>query len=347
MIAQSTSLQIGRVCATVLPPLVRQKTDTGWGCNRDKRLSYFKNRPRQREQVNNVKRYKLMAVAAVAGMCLVGGIQPMRADGTATCDSGFGARVPVLLVHGFGSNPKMWSEGGVGSLAYRLQQMQELDISAFDYEAHHFDWVTDRGIGLKLAQTIHCLAQSSRAGGGAGKVIVVTHSMGGLAVREAANRVVGDGRVASDIGLVINIATPNLGSPLATVFGGGLRWYCSFIVGDVPDKGSEISRCLGSAAITGMRQGSKELRALPRLPAGVPVRAIAGDMTLIVRPFPAWPVGIDLDSDVVVDVRSATFGHTDTGMGDGAFVFKCDLRHYRTYSSFNYQGGHANITRCR
>lgn len=279
-----------------------------------------------------------MAAAAVTGVCLVGGIQPMYAVGDTTCDSGFGTKVPVLLVHGFGSNGGMWSQGSPSMENAITSIVGAKRVQSFDYEAHHFDWVTDRSIGLKLAQNIHCLAQSSRAGGGAGKVIV-THSMGGLALRDAANRVIGDGRVASDIGLVINIATPNLGSPLATVFGGGLRWYCSFIVGDVPDKGSEISRCLGSAAITGMRQGSKELRALPRLPAGIPVRAIAGDMTLIVRPFPAWPVGIDLDSDVVVDVRSATFGHTDTGMGDGAFVFRCDLRHYRTYGSFNYQGG--------
>lgn len=281
---------------------------------------------------------RAIAICALVGFVLTSGMQPASAAESVLCGDDIGQRVPVLLVHGIDSNAGMWSTGSP-SMSRRIEAIPDISVRTFDYEQHHFDWVTDSNIGPKLAQTIDCLAQKSLAGGGHGKVIVVAHSMGGLAVRYAASQRIDGRSIASELGLVITLGTPHNGAPLATTFGFGWRWYCGLLVGNASDKRQQIRQCEKSAAITALREGSRELRVLPAFPAGVLVRAIAGDETVIIRPFPTWPIAIDLQSDVVVPVRSATAAYTTSGRGDGRFVFKCSIRHYEMYGLFNYQGG--------
>lgn len=304
----------------------------------------------------------LSGVVVVLGLLfgMLTGVQPAQAS-SMTCDSNFGTKIPVLLVHGFDSNPGMWDTGGNSSMKAKIGQMSGVYVAKpFDYSNNHFDWVDEDAIAGNLAQTIDCLAQNSLHQGGAGKVIIVAHSMGGLATREALSKTVSGRNVADGVGLVITLGTPNTGAPLSDAATAlhinqdllpemGLPWYCAFMMGGNPShanglgEGTEFTKCMNSSAITGMAMGSSQLQQLPRFPAQVPVRAIAGDVTITTQ-FLFGTSSLDTGSDIVVPVSSATNEFTSQGSGDGQFVFKCDLRHYDSYGSIpvinwpNYQG---------
>ncbi len=251
---------------------------------------------------------------------------PAMAKETA-CSQVSPGKIPVLLVHGFASWPGMWTEDSGEPIYSYLSRIENAQlVEPFDYEANHFDWVTNENIGPKLAQTIDCLARKSRASGSKGKVIVVAHSMGGLAARYAANQVI-DGRpVADELGLVITLATPHLGSPWATQFGSGWRWYCELLVGDRDrDRATEIEKCKKSEAITGLMEGSSQLRILPSFPANVPVRAITGQVKIVSQVL-FGSVTTQLSDDLVVSVQSAVAQFTEMGKGDGKLVFQCEMR---------------------
>src|SRR4029077_5869731 len=92
-----------------------------------------------------------------------------------------------------------------------VSEVAGIKTSTFNYQRHSLQWVTDPHIGQNLASTILCLSQSSLAKGGSGKVIVVAHSMGGLALKEAFRE---QPQIASILGLVVTIRTPNDGSTM-------------------------------------------------------------------------------------------------------------------------------------
>ncbi len=197
-------------------------------------------------------------------------------------------------------------------------------VKFFDYESTHLSWVTDPSIGPRLTATIDCLAQASLQGGGRGKVIVVAHSMGGLAVQYAANKVVDGRRVADEVGLVVTIATPYTGSLLGNAGAGSLAALCQEAVGTVtfsPLLGV-LSRdqCFKQLAINGLSKGSRELRELPPFPASVQIHAIAGNATFGLNLL-FTTLKLPTNSDLVVGVTSAT--QTSTTSGSSHTVFDC------------------------
>jgi hypothetical protein len=123
-----------------------------------------------------------------------------------------GRATPVLLVPGIGAKPSEFSASGASSLASTVGRLPDVKISYFDYYPYSLEWVTDAHIGPALGRMISCLADKSAAQGGPGKVVVITHSMGGLALRDAAAEEVTGRPVASRLGLAVTIATPNDGS---------------------------------------------------------------------------------------------------------------------------------------
>lgn len=259
-----------------------------------------------------------------------------------TCESDFGTKVPVLMVHGFNSNPGMWTDGlqpmdavirGIGDVKV---------VKPFNYSVDHFEWVTHPNIGPKLAATIDCLAAASRKNGGAGKVIVIAHSMGGLAARAATNQTVDGRKVADETGLVITIATPHLGSLWGNAGTEVGTAMCQGAVGTLtmnPLLGLLMTKeeCLANLAIKGLSKDSRELRELPHFPASVSVRAIAGDARVYVQAGLTDFAKTGTKSDLVVGVDSATAEYTKTGRGDGRFLFGCDVRRYE--STNKWQGG--------
>lgn len=250
------------------------------------------------------------------------------------CAAGIGTRVPLLKVHGYSGSAADWNVGSPTMIA-ALGQLPQVYQASFDYSEANRQWVTDSRIGPALAAKIACLAASSRAEGGAGKVIVVAHSMGGLATREAASMKV-DGQSISDLlGLVITLGTPNKGSflvpggaapPEAVLTKlvaaacyvsqvganllGNLYNYCQ-----LPDSSDPASRAFVP--------GSPQLSALPTFPASVPVRAIAGVIDTLRIQVVHTTLSLGSVGDGVVGQASALFGAAHPELGGGPVQVHC------------------------
>jgi triacylglycerol lipase len=226
--------------------------------------------------------------------------------------------------------------------------------SFFDYAAESNQWVTDPRIGPALARDITCLADSSALDGGPGKVIVVAHSMGGLALRQAASDTVGTEAVAGKIGLAVTIATPNTGSWIDGLAGGrntppagsvdattqryaqAILTLATTICGSASPAtapGGALTAMCGlvaepvSPAAQAMVPGSDQLSALPALPGAIPLYAVAGNIQLqTVTPLVHTRVDVPVQvGDLLVKPDSALSEAGHTGTGSGSFTAKCDM----------------------
>ncbi|HEU5187678.1 MAG TPA: hypothetical protein VFT87_04185, partial [Candidatus Saccharimonadales bacterium] len=241
------------------------------------------------------------------------------------CLPEIGKRVPVVFVHGIAGNVGAWGrDGDASSLFFKVNAMGAVAPERFDYESTNLLWIDHPNIGPRLAQRISCLAESSRKAGGPGKVIVVVHSMGGLATRFAASQTVNGRKVADDLGLVVTIGTPNLGSAQANwtldvvrdICAGFVPFPVGVVVGEVCSWALDFLTAVG-----GLKVNSEKLKVLPPLPGNVPLQAIAGDVQ---TPWRYFDAAINRPpSDLVVGVDSAHWGATNKGWGDGATKFTC------------------------
>jgi len=257
-------------------------------------------------------------------------------------EEGLGDGAPVLLVHGFNEGPGMWTE-----MKKALGQVPGITAVTFDYSAENTGWVDK--IGPPLA---HCIAGLADRSGR--KVVVVAHSMGGLAIRAA---VASSPAIAGQLGLVVTLGTPNLGSWLDTlgmlaIQGGrqaidqylnasparSLIWHA--LVSDCasdsvpPPIVCPLVRIatdptqLVPPAIREMNllPGSGLLQ-LPELPSNVPVLAIAGQVATVVTDLFGQQITINPTpaGDLVVERDSAIWGGTHTGSGDGTWEYDCGL----------------------
>jgi len=264
-------------------------------------------------------------LALGAAICLLLGLvsgmtTTAAAKSEVTCAGNFGDKVPVLMVHGWNSGERTWKEGET-PMSRALGVIPNVALDYFDYSFVNLLWVTNTHIGQALAERIDCLAQKAKRH----KVIVVAHSMGGLATRLVASMTISGRKVADELGLVITLGTPHLGSPMGSIITGGLQWACNRALASLH---ISLESCLNGLAIQGLAIGSDELRRLPVFPKNVPVRAIAGKVRVYTQYLFTDVLNVDSNSDMVVGVGSATAEYTRTGRGDGKFVFKCDLRRY-------------------
>lgn len=294
-----------------------------------------------------------MAVATLLILAAAGTMtSPVAAlaSSVPACQNDFGSKTPVLLVHGFHEGTDVWA-----SMTKAIQAAipEVTVVTPFDYP--DTQWVTDSSIGPKLAAVIRCLATDSKQNGGPGKVIIVAHSMGGLAVRCAVDpKCAGSGAVSQQqIGLVITLGTPNTGSLLATT-GNALSTTgvigCEVILAlqtglnlPCPDLGSWLfganTPAAQAMAIGLDGQPSQDLSALQALPSTIPLDAIAGQVTVTTSLFGLGLFQIngpqsDL-GDLVVPVASALDGAPPTspahpgtstphsGPGSGTLTISC------------------------
>jgi hypothetical protein len=223
------------------------------------------------------------------------------------------------MVHGQNGSPDDWGSDNAPSSMFATLKELPVARDRFGYGNRASEWVTDEKIGPKLAARINCLIQKSLDGGGNGKVIILAHSMGGLAAQYAVNQTV-NGHKLADYTDVITIGTPYDGSYLADL--------CE----ELEKVKVKPAQCQG-ASVLALQPGSKELAALPPFPPQVKVHTIAGNVTLntVIIPNPAMPlptipayVRVPLNSDIVVQTGSATKRATSTGGGDGARIFACE-----------------------
>lgn len=196
----------------------------------------------------------------------------------------------------------------------------------------------NQDIGPKLAALVICLGRNSALSGGPGQVVLVGHSMGGLAIRCAlqpsCSGVPGaDGYVAQ----VITVGTPTHGSFLR--YGGsvgnvariGLDVVCESLRGKFGRPPPRIGAAdqdlcqefLTNEAAVAFDDGSTELQALRADSTAVPVLAIAGDIELqasvLGKPFTL------AHGDGVVDQRSQQSWSTETANADCGQLLVADI----------------------
>ena len=260
----------------------------------------------------------LLAVAPQAS-------SPARAaDGLdRSCASSLGGTLPVVFVHGWRSDPSAWDDAAQRVLSPSVTPVR------FDYRRQNTDWVTDPAIGPALARLIICLGRNSELSGGPGQVVVVGHSMGGLAIRCAlqysCSKVAG---AEAYVAQVVTIGTPTQGSFLRAGgrVGNVARMALDVVCEGVRTRSSgrapalvaqEETQCegfLSNDAAVAFDVNSTELTDLRADDTDVPVLAIAGDIKLdLAVVLGRFTVA---HGDAVVDQRSQQTWSTATGQVD-------------------------------
>jgi pimeloyl-ACP methyl ester carboxylesterase len=236
-------------------------------------------------------------------------------------------RTPVLLVHGFSGVPSDFtrSKRGIPSMESALEKVPGVATVTFDYSKYALDWVTDPHIGPALAAAIVCLADRSGH-----HVMIVGHSMGGLAAEYAQAQAVAGTKVASMIDRVVTIGTPYGGSQLLSLTNGVTGIVLNRVLDAARDvcgdprpthPSRDICDLLGAQAtpaVEGLKPGSPELAALPPWDPRLVVHTVAGDLSLFVSAF-----GLEQSvavGDILVSVDSATAGGS---RGEEPVVARC------------------------
>ncbi|QHC59788.1 hypothetical protein [Rathayibacter sp. VKM Ac-2760] len=253
--------------------------------------------------------------------------------GTATHDDSrtgaFSHSVDLIATNGV-DQPVTTSER---SLIGAFQNTEGAVVYTFDYRDLAARWVTDPGIADALAASIACLTTAT-----GNRAVVVAHSMGGLAARQALSQSVDGVPVESMVTEVVTFGTPNTGSDLAARLGqiidstgtvspavvAGLepqsRLGLSALMASCGEAASEnaahAGECTGmpmidalsSQAGIAMRTGSTELAALPPWPASVRVVSLAGDIRVTIASVLASRTGSVSLGDIIVAPPSAEAG---------------------------------------
>jgi pimeloyl-ACP methyl ester carboxylesterase len=243
----------------------------------------------------------IVCVAALVNTALTAE-QAAAAPASIYCSTDHEARQPVLLVHGFNSGPQTWQDASRNQLA-RAGSSTCIDV--FDYAEQSSNWVTDLKTGPALATRIGTLAAASKAGGGSGKVIIVAHSMGGLATRCASSTICNGGQdgIAPLIAELISFGTPNTGSWLVgpglhdvgRTLGSLFSAACYLSFNGANDICQQIRNLGTSDATRAFKPDSKQLQDLPQLPSDVPVYALAAQ----------------------IEIHTSFFGLNEADLGDG------------------------------
>lgn len=292
-------------------------------------------------------------------------------------------QVPIIVLHGWlGTATHDESRTGAfsqfvqqedGSLSRSmigvLQNIPGAAVYTFDYRSLAARWVTDPGIGDALAEAIHCLAAASGH-----QAILVAHSMGGLAARQALSGAIDGVATADLVSEVVTFGTPNTGSVLAAALattvdavdffapggllvGSGLGLAALLrLCGAGFTVDAAVARgCSGvptvdafdSQAGIALRSGSVELGSLPPWPAEVHVVALAGDVRVPV--LDALRRVFGGSASVGDDARTLSLG--DIVVGTDSAEAGVDERHVVTCSQKLADGfadslcQHANLMR--
>jgi len=262
-----------------------------------------------------------------------------------------GKFVPVIMIHGW-TGRSTHTEKRDGAFSHRidlstnqlatvkpdrsligqLQRNPGAAVFTFDYHDYSARWIDDPHIGPALGDAIDCLYKASGE-----KVIIVAHSMGGLAARYALTTT-GKAGVdrAAEVSTVITFGTPNTGS-LAAMLGAagaditalmnsqlatlrlvmaacGRLSTASLQTGTLCDRLPEPVRAFDSEAGRALRYRSRQLAALKPFPQNVTVNALAGDATFEIPKLGWFTKPWDTDKvpagDLIVTTDSAVHGAT-------------------------------------
>lgn len=244
----------------------------------------------------------LAAITLVASLFAVTDRTVANADST-SCDAPAtqgqsASQRPVIFVHGWTGNSEVFTSTGTF-----LQQQTKNRIKPyyFDYAHQATTWAGSPSIGGCLATYIIAVSKSYRRSGGDGKVILVAHSMGGLATLYASSQI----DVGNDIGGVITFDTPYTGSPFGDT---GIAALLEKINGHhdiAPQKGSDAQVCLGPHTDGMSLPAGCHYDLPPFLPAATPLTQIGGSVTVRRTFLGIHLYDIPLGSDGVVPISSS------------------------------------------
>src|SRR5579875_1959791 len=214
--------------------------------------------------------------AAASASCVTGQLQPVPGGSTSLAGS-----TPVVFIHGIISSARMWKASTPGSIAYQTARISGVTAWTFDYQPDSLDWVTSQAIGPAFASRLACLAQFSGQ-----SVIVVAHSMGGLATQEAAAQADPYGGTVGDhLRKVITISTPYQGSELLTAMQLARTASLSHVLLDPPDW---LEAALGEAVLSACAGHTSGICALPAVltaPIGTALKLHSSQIAAL----PRWP----------------------------------------------------------
>lgn len=215
------------------------------------------------------------------------------------------------------------------SMIGQIQTVPGAAVFTFDYHVDSGKWVTDNNIGPRLGEAIDSLFEAS----GGEKVIVVAHSMGGLATRYALQE---DASRVKKVSTAVTMGTPNTGSllaqmaaaardatlarlslPVETVLRALLSVCPALTSANMDALGGACSGLIGTFDNAGgqaLRSGSPQLADLARWPGPVQVHALGADATVkvAVRYFGFRFAESDARmGDIIVGADSATAANAD------------------------------------
>lgn len=224
--------------------------------------------------------------------------------------------IPVVFVHG-------WTGGPMEKTAALLKKQLGSNINPFLFDYHQWSlfWASDPNIAPCLADYINKVYQVYQSKGGQGHIIVIAHSMGGLALRYASDEKLVQNPIKNGvISNVITLDTPYLGSP----WGGSnwaylLSWFNHFF----GEKLSKNNSPLNAGDCLIQHQGAQSLSTKdcdgdpPYLPQGIQLSEFAGNITIHRSLFGVTLYTIPLNSDGIVTVPSSQ-GYVTSGPNDQA-----------------------------
>lgn len=251
---------------------------------------------------------KLRAALGTTTLLLVALTQPATPAAAASCSSSStrastkqnAGQRPVIFVHGWtakGGDMKKAADALYSRTGKRIKPF------LFDYGSQSTTWAADNLVSGCLATYIKEVSAAFQRAGGDSRVILVGHSMGGLASLYATT----DKDARAAVAGLITFDTPYLGSPFGnTDVAGWLQDIRQAFGGKlVPPAGSDAQICLGTRKESGGGFPRGCAAAIPPyLPNTARVTAIAGDIT-VTRSFgPFHMYDIPLSSDGIVTVES-------------------------------------------
>ncbi|WP_278265353.1 alpha/beta fold hydrolase [Nocardia sp. AG03] len=268
---------------------------------------------------------KAVAAAFLALMMLLGSAIVMSpvAPAAPTCDdAGHDDQIsrlrpdrhPLVFVHGWLGDGNGWS---VTAEMIEDRLPDTFLTMSFDYSAANSEWAASPRIAGCLAQYLRRISRAQQDMGGAGKIFVVGHSLGGLAARFASSADYGGSpSVGAVLAGITTIATPHLGSAWGdTRMAAAWQSWHEIPAGKVPgflrSPDSHAARCL--ARHDEQRRLPDGCAYPPYAPQRVPVSQIAGN-TVLHRTLLGEPLhDLDVHGDGMVTVRSATGYLPDSG----------------------------------
>lgn len=211
---------------------------------------------------------------------------------------------PVILVHG-------WTGGRMSGTATQLQQMlgDRISTFTFDYSRWASHWATDVHIASCLADYVSSVSSAYRSAGGDGKVLMVAHSMGGLAIRYALDpRFAKNPVPAGTIASVVTLSTPYGGSPYGGSAFARFKEVAGHYLGgtDLPGTGAgDGGACLAEHSGSHVLPDACGGAFAPYYAAGVPVTQIAGSVSVNRTIFGFTAYSLPLGGDSIVPVSSS------------------------------------------